>query len=151
MLKNIAMIVFMLTTILEALIIVSLSQPSTSMFSLPYLAYSDFMHKVDAGEIKTVSIKGSELTGTTSNSQRFQTYLPEDPTLLRHLVSENVRVVALPITEPATGLTYFLQWVPILLLIGAWVCGMRHISRAISNVGVAVRTTLRPSTNLDKS
>ena len=139
MLKNVIIIVLAGMAALEALIIASSSRPPAPTSSEHYVAYSDFIHQVDAGQVGSVSIQGTELTGTTKNNQRFQTHLPDDPTLVPHLVSANVRVVAMPATDPDVVLRAFLQWVPLFSIVGVWGWYLSRISRAVSGVSAAIR------------
>ena len=93
MLKNVAIGVLAATVMLETLALYDLSTPSAPALPAKHIAYSDFIHETDAGRVSSVSIQGAGLTGMTKENQRFQTYLPEDPTLVPRLVSQNVRVV----------------------------------------------------------
>lgn len=140
MLKNVAIGVLAATAMLETLALYDLSTPPAPALPAKHIAYSDFIHETDVGRVSSVSIQGAGLTGMTKENQRFQTYLPEDPTLVPRLVSQNVRVVVLPTTESPSAFAYLLQWVPILLATGIRGWHLSRISRAVSGVSAAIST-----------
>ena len=63
----------------------------------------------------------------TDNHTTFQTYTPDDPTLVQKLTDKGVRVVAKPEDDGNNILHYLLSWFPMLLLIGVWVFFMRQM------------------------
>lgn len=140
MLKNVVIGVLAATAALETLALCDLSTPPAPALPAKHIAYSDFIHETGAGRVGSVSIQGSGLTGMTRENQRFQMYLPEDPTLVPRLVSQNVRVVVVPTTESPSAFACLLQWVPILLATGVWGWHPGRISRAVSGVSAAIST-----------
>lgn len=150
MLKNVIIAVLTLMAAFEMLMLLSLLEPSTPAPTARDIAYSDFVHEVDAGQVSQVSIQGSELKGVTTDDQRFQTHLPEDSTLIPNLVSKNVRVLALPTTEQASALHFILSWVPILLLTSVWGWYMSRIARAILSINATMKTLVTKSPTLDQ-
>ncbi len=92
------------------------------------VAYSDFLNEVNAGHVRDVTIQGRTVTGQLSDGRSFQTYTPEDPTLVSKLTEKGVRVVARPEDSDVNPLFhYLLSWFPMLLLIGVWVFFMRQM------------------------
>jgi cell division protease FtsH len=92
------------------------------------VAYSDFLNEVNAGHVRDVTIQGRQLTGQLADGRSFQTYTPEDPTLVSKLTERGVRVVARPEESDINPLfQYLLSWFPMLLLIGVWIFFMRQM------------------------
>ncbi|MGG5808989.1 ATP-dependent zinc metalloprotease FtsH [Falsiroseomonas sp. CW058] len=92
------------------------------------VAYSDFLNEVNAGHVRDVRIQGRTVTGQLSDGRSFQTYTPEDPTLVSKLTERGVRVEARPEESDVNPLFhYLLSWFPMLLLIGVWVFFMRQM------------------------
>ena len=92
------------------------------------LAFSDFLSEVEGGRIAEVTIQGEQITGRTSNGTSFQTYAPNDPTLVDKLGQHNVRITAVPVDDNVPSLLGVLvSWFPMLLLIGVWVFFMRQM------------------------
>ena len=108
-------------------VLFNLFQPSADRSSAQKLAYSDFIADVNAGRVREVIIQGRNLTGTTTDSRQFQTYTPEDPSLINRLTEKGVRVVARAEESDNQILHYVLSWFPMLLLIGVWVFFMRQM------------------------
>jgi cell division protease FtsH len=92
------------------------------------VAYSDFLNEVNAGHVRDVTIQGRTVTGQLSDGRSFQTFTPEDPSLVSRLTERGVRVVARPEESDVNPLFhYLLSWFPMLLLIGVWVFFMRQM------------------------
>jgi len=118
--------------VIVALLLVALFnlfQPSGgSTRTAQQVAYSDFLNEVNAGHVRDVTIQGRIVTGQLSDGRSFQTYTPEDPTLVSKLTDRGVRVVARAEESDVNPLFhYLLSWFPMLLLIGVWVFFMRQM------------------------
>ena len=89
--------------------------------------FSEFMSKVDAGQVARVTFTGNEITYTAKNGEGFRTYAPAQyEGLANKLLERNVAVAARePTTSPWAALLY--SWAPILLMIGFWVFFMRQM------------------------
>ncbi len=92
------------------------------------VAYSDFLNEVNAGNVRDVTIQGRTVSGQLTDGRSFQTFTPEDPTLVSRLTDRGVRVVARAEESDVNPLFhYLLSWFPMLLLIGVWVFFMRQM------------------------
>ncbi len=91
------------------------------------LNYTEFLTKVRQGEVVSVKIQGSRITGVLANDQRFSSYTPNDPTLVDTLVKNNVQVKAEPEEDAPWYMTVLISWFPMLLLIGVWIFFMRQM------------------------
>ncbi len=107
-------------------VLVKLFQPDTTHQAEP-LAYSDFLTDISHGQVKDVVIQGRVVSGLLSDGHSFQTYTPEDPTLVQRLTDKGVHVVAKPEDSDNPLLRILLTWAPFLLLIGVWVFMMRQM------------------------
>ena len=82
------------------------------------VSFSEFVSWVDAGQVDTVTITGSEITGTTKGKEFFRTFAPlQYEGLANRLIEKRVVVNA---KEPAASpwAALLLSWAPILLVIG---------------------------------
>ncbi len=103
-------------------------QPGSGQHASQQLAYSDFVGDVNAGRVRSVVIQQHNVNGTLTDGTSFETYLPEDPNLVSRLTEKGVEVVAKPEDSDVNPLLrYLLQWLPMLLLIGAWFFVMRQM------------------------
>ena len=109
-------------------VLFNLFQPGTTHTAATQVAYSDFISEVNAGHVRDVVIQGRTVSGQYSDGRTFQTYTPEDPSLVKTLTDKNVRVIAKPEDADVNPLLhYLLSWFPMLLLIGVWVFFMRQM------------------------
>ncbi len=109
-------------------VLFNLFQPGSARPVATQEAYSDFLGDVNGSRVKDVTIMGRNVVGTLNDGRSFQTYTPDDPTLVSRLTEKGVRVVAKP--EDADGnplVHYLLSYLPMLLLIGVWVFFMRQM------------------------
>ena len=93
------------------------------------LSYSQFLTEVSQGLIHSVSIEDNKvISGVTKNNRRFVTYIPvSDPALLGQLLKNNVTVNGQEKQQESFLLHLFVNWFPMLLLIGVWVFFMRQM------------------------
>jgi cell division protease FtsH len=109
-------------------VLFNLFQPGVSHPNSTQIAYSDFITEVNTGHVRDVVIQGRTVSGQLNDGRTFQTYTPEDPTLVKTLTDKNVRVIAKPEDSDVNPLLhYLLSWFPMLLLIGVWVFFMRQM------------------------
>ena len=104
-----------------------------NLFNLPSapseddLVFSDFMMKLEKGEISEVLIKENFITGTLKDGKKFKTYAAEDPELVKRLREQNVRISARPPDENPWYITFLLSWGPMIFLIALWIFFMRQM------------------------
>ncbi len=91
------------------------------------LEYSQFLDEVKQGQITKVTIEGHVLKGVKNDGRRFISYAPSDPWMVSDLLKNGVVVDAKPEDEPSFLLNLFINWFPMLLLIGVWVFFMRQM------------------------
>jgi cell division protease FtsH len=109
-------------------VLFNLFQPGATHNAATQVAYSDFISEVNGGRVRDVVIQGHTISGQLSDGRTFQTYTPEDPSLVKTLTDKNVRVIAKPEDSDVNPLLhYLLSWFPMLLLIGVWVFFMRQM------------------------
>ncbi|HVE23307.1 MAG TPA: ATP-dependent zinc metalloprotease FtsH [Acidocella sp.] len=103
-------------------------QPSTTTPNATPVAYSSFLGEVKSGQVQDVTISGHDITGTTKDGKNFETYTPDDPSLVGQLVAANVHVEARPEGDTMNPfLKVLISWAPMLLLIGVWIFFMRQM------------------------
>ena len=109
-------------------VLFNLFQPGANHTAATQVAYSDFISEVNSGRVRDVVIQGRVVSGQLNDGRTFQTYTPEDPSLVKTLTDKNVRVIAKPEDSDVNPLLhYLLSWFPMLLLIGVWVFFMRQM------------------------
>ncbi|MDB4409345.1 ATP-dependent zinc metalloprotease FtsH [Gammaproteobacteria bacterium] len=92
------------------------------------LNYSDFITEVQQGQVQQVEIEGHTVKGTRSDGSRFTTQTPpEDPKMVDDLLSNKVEVKVVEPNQHGLLMTIFINWFPMLLLIGVWIFFMRQM------------------------
>ncbi len=93
------------------------------------VSYSQFLKEVDQGMVNSVTIEDNKIIkGITKNNKRFVTYMPmQDNALLGELLKGKVDVSGQEKQQESFLLHLFINWFPMLLLIGVWVFFMRQM------------------------
>jgi len=97
--------------------------------------YSQFISQVRHGQVDKVTIEGRNIHGTTKNGEKFITYSPGDSGLIDDLLNNNVGIEAKPQEEQSLLLQIFINWFPLLLLVGVWIFFMRQMQGGGSGRG----------------
>lgn len=101
------------------------------------ITYSQFLKEIDQGMINAVTIEDNKIIkGTTANNRHFVTYMPmPDSALLGELLKNNVDVSGQEKQQESFLLHVFINWFPMLLLIGVWIFFMRQMQGGGSGRG----------------
>ena len=92
------------------------------------MPFSTFLTEVEKGNVASVDIRGSEISGTFRDGKSFKTYSPNYPNLVEKLSAKGVSITAGPREEKGPSLWgIILSWFPMLLLIGVWIFFMRQM------------------------
>lgn len=95
--------------------------------SVPRIPFSEFMHKVDEGQVLSVTIQGQSLTARTADNHTVQTYAPRDANVASQLMEKKVEIRVDPPEESPWYMTMLISWFPMLLLVGVWIFFMRQM------------------------
>ncbi|MCG6207113.1 ATP-dependent zinc metalloprotease FtsH [Rhodopseudomonas sp. HC1] len=86
------------------------------------ISFSQLLSEVDQNHVRDVVIQGQEIHGTFTNGSSFQTYAPNDPSLVTRLYNGKVAITAKP---PGDNVPWFVSllvsWLPFIALIGVWI------------------------------
>jgi cell division protease FtsH len=88
--------------------------------------FSDFLKKVESGEVREVTLKGNNVSGRLSDGSSFRTFTADYPDLVKSLKDKGVKIDVKP-PDTNSWLAIVLQWVPMLLFIGVWIFFMRQM------------------------
>lgn len=91
------------------------------------MIFSDFMVKLDAGEIEEVLIKGDVVTGQLKDGKKFKTHVAEYPELVKNLRDQNVKITVKPAEQNPWYWNLFFSWGPIIFLVVIWIFFMRQM------------------------
>jgi len=91
------------------------------------VVFSDFMTKVEAGQVEEIIIKENYITGRLKDGKKFRTYAAEYPDLVKDLRSKGVKIAAKPPDQSPWYVNFFFSFGPIILLVLVWVFFMRQM------------------------
>jgi cell division protease FtsH len=104
-----------------------------NLFSVPTHApedeviFSDFMAKLDKGEVMKVTIKANHVSAILKDQSRIRTYTAEYPELVKSLRDKDVQIEAKPPDESPWYITFLVTWGPFILFLGLWFFLMRQM------------------------
>jgi cell division protease FtsH len=121
--KNMALWVVILVMFL--LLITMLRQTQTET---PPLPYSEFLAKIESGEIESVKIEEGHIEGLLTNGGQFSTFAPVvTDELLQKLYEQHIQIEAQPKAENSFWRQILVMWFPLLLFIGLWIFFIRQM------------------------
>ena len=104
-----------------------------NLFSVPTHApeedviFSEFMAKLDKGDVERVIIKASHISAVLKDKTRIRTYSVEYPELVKVLRERGVQIEAKPPDESPWYITFLVTWGPFVLFLGLWFFLMRQM------------------------
>ncbi len=119
--KNLALWMVIGLIVLVLFNVFQASQPSSGK-----MVFSDFLKRVESGEVKEVLIRGKSVTGKLGDGSAFRTFTADYPELVKLLRDKGVKIAVEP-EDSNPWYAYVLQWVPMLLFIGVWIFFMRQM------------------------
>jgi cell division protease FtsH len=122
--------------LIGAMIILLFNLVNTPKKTGDEIIFSDFMSRLENGEVEEVVIKDSNITGQFKDGKKFKTYAPEYPDLVKVLRSQNVKITVKPSEQNPWYWNLLFSWGPIILLAVIWIFFMRQMqtggNRALS-------------------
>ena len=121
--RNIA---FWVVLFLLILALFNLFSGGQSTMTSRTISYSDFVERVDRGEVSSVTIDGERVTFRSNDGNDYVTIQPEGAEITDKLIENDVTVNARP--QEQSGFTTVLMTVlPFLILIGVWIYFMNRM------------------------
>lgn len=71
-------------------------QPTSQQVDPDTILFSRLLHETDQGHVHDVLIEGPQISGTFADGRSFQTYAPDDPSLVQRLYAKRVSITARP-------------------------------------------------------
>jgi len=123
--KNIAVWVIISLVLIA---IFNVFQGNSSKSSNNAIAYSDFLARVNSGEVREVSIQGDKIFGSSNSGVPFYSFIPKEDELANKLSEKGIKVTAEPAESGMPGiLSVLISWFPMLLFIGVWIFFMKQM------------------------
>ncbi|WP_127092046.1 ATP-dependent zinc metalloprotease FtsH [Aquabacter cavernae] len=117
--------------VLLLLALFSLFQSPGQRTSANEISFSQLLSDVDQGRVRDVVIEGPNISGAFTDGRQFQTYAPNDPSLVQRLYGKGVSITA---RAPSDNVPWFVSllvsWLPFIALIGVWIFLSRQMQGA---------------------
>jgi len=91
------------------------------------IIFSDFMAKLDQGDIEKVIIKGHHISGVLKDNSQLRTYAADYPDLVQVLREKHVQIEVKPSDQNPWYIQFLMTWGPFVLLLGLLVFFMRRM------------------------
>jgi cell division protease FtsH len=121
--RNIA---FWVVLFLLILALFNLFSGNQSTMSSRTLSYSDFISRVDSGEVQSVTLDGERVLVRARDGSQYVTIKPDGEVLTDRLIAKGVEVKA-EAQEQSGFLSVLGIWLPFLVLIGVWIFFMNRM------------------------
>jgi len=82
--------------------------------------FSDFLVQIDEGRVHDVVISGSEIQGHFSDNRTFQTFVPNDPTLIPKLQEKKVQISVKPVGGDTWTSMLISNLLPLIIFLLVW-------------------------------
>ncbi|MEK9140968.1 MAG: ATP-dependent zinc metalloprotease FtsH, partial [Nitrospirota bacterium] len=89
--------------------------------------FSEFMVKLDKGDVEKVIIRGHHISGVLKDNSRLRTYSADYPDLVQALREKDVQIEVKPPDESPWYMSFLMTWGPFVLFLGLWVFFMRRM------------------------
>jgi cell division protease FtsH len=124
-LRNFALWVSIVLSLATAL---TLLQSSGQRATSEDISFSQALKEVDQGRVRDVVIQGAELHGTFADGRSFQTYAPNDPSLIQRLYGKGVSITARPQqNDMPLFVSLLVTWLPFIAMIAVWILLSRQM------------------------
>src|ERR1700757_467973 len=95
------------------------------------ISFSQLLNEVDQGRVRDVLIQGPEIHGNFTDGRPFNTYAPNDPTLIQRLYGKGVSITARAQQNDVPWfVSLLISWLPFIALIGVWIFLSRQMQGA---------------------
>ena len=94
------------------------------------VSYSEFIDKVNAGSIKSVTYTtNGDVTATTTDGKNLTTFFPVTEDDIKQMRAKNVELVFKPASNDSFLSNMLIYWLPMLLIVGVWFFIMRQMQQ----------------------
>ncbi len=91
------------------------------------LIFSDFMARIEKGDVSEVTVKENHITGVLKDGVKFKTYSANYPDLIKSLRDKSVKITVKPPDENPWYLTFLITWGPFVFILVLWVFFLRQM------------------------
>ena len=100
---------------------------NTPKKNLEDIILSDFLTKLEEGQVDEVAIKENSITGRFKDGTKFKTYYTDYPQLVEKLRELDVKITVKPPDQNPWYVNIFFTWGPIIFIAVIWIFFMRQM------------------------
>ncbi|QPD03538.1 MAG: protease, ATP-dependent zinc-metallo [Candidatus Nitrospira kreftii] len=89
--------------------------------------FSDFIVKLERGDVGKVTIKGHHISAVLKDNSRLRTYSADYPDLVQVLRQKGIQIEVKPADESPWYMSVLMVWGPFVLFLGLWLFFMRRM------------------------
>ncbi len=91
------------------------------------IIFSEFISKVESGEVDEVTIKENHITGSFKDGSKFRVFIVNYPDLVKELRDKKIKITARPPDQNPWYVNFFFSWGPIIFLVLVWIIFMKQM------------------------
>ncbi len=123
---NLRNIAFWAVLFLLALALFNLFNGGQSAISSRSVGFSDFINRVETGEVSDVTLDGERIVFTATDGNDYVTIVPSGTDVTERLIEHDVTITAEP-QEQSGLMSLVMSFLPFLILIGVWIYFMNRM------------------------
>ena len=128
--KTLRTFIFWLVILVASMVLWQWVKADRPRPELPEISYSEFLTRVDAGDVSKVIIAGSQITGTSHDGHQFRVLGPSyQAEMVDTLRSKNIEIWFRDANAGSWPLQLLGTWAPLILLAALWFFMIRRIGR----------------------
>jgi cell division protease FtsH len=117
--------------LLLLVVMIALSQNQSQRPNRAAISFSQLLDDIEAGRVRDVVIRGPEIHRVLADGRTFQTYSPNDPTLIRRLHDGGVAMAAEPPRDNVPwSVSLLVSGLPVFVMIYVWIFVSRQIEES---------------------
>ncbi len=117
---------FWIVLFLLILALFNLFSNGETTMSTRQVPYSDFIQRVDSGDVSSVTLDGERVMVRGKDGQQYMTIKPEGENVTDRLIAKSVSVDVKP-QQQSSFMSMLSVWLPFLVLIGVWIFFMNRM------------------------
>ncbi len=123
---NLRNIAFWAVMILLGLALYNLFSAGQSTMSSRSVGFSDFISRVESGEVSSVTLDGERIVFLGTDGNDYVTIVPNGTDVTDRLIEHNVDITAEP-QEQSGFMSLIISFLPFIILIGVWIYFMNRM------------------------
>jgi cell division protease FtsH len=123
-------VVFWAVIIVSAFVLWQVARTGSSAPAEPEVSYTDFLARIDSGQVSKVTIAGNIVHAQDTKGGRFRVVAPANQTVMMELLQQKGAEIWLKDTPEGNWSTWLMNLAPLILLGALWFFMIRGLRKA---------------------